>query len=291
MTGTSFELLRAAGAVADNPADAAAVSRALGLPGLNPHEHTQVFMLNCPPYASVFLGPDGALGGEGTDRVAGFWRAIGLSPPAEPDHLTALLSLYAGLGEAAAQIRRPATAAMLARSSAALFWEHLWPWLPAYLDAVTDLAIPAASAWAALTAAAIAAEAGRHTAPATLPLAQRAAPAAASAGDPSGLITALLVPVRSGIILTRSRLAAAASDTATGYRIGERQYALEAMLAQDPPATLHWLTQESAKWAVRHASRADPGPASRWWSQRARCTARVLTGLAGQAADSSPRRR
>ena len=63
-------------------------------------------MLNCPPYASVYLGPDGALGGEGADRAAGFWRASGLTPPAEPDHLTALLALYASLGEAAAR-RRP----------------------------------------------------------------------------------------------------------------------------------------------------------------------------------------
>lgn len=61
-------------------------------------------MLNCPRYASVYLGPDGALGGEGTDRAAGFWRAIGITPPAEPDHLTALLSLY---GDAAAGTRRP----------------------------------------------------------------------------------------------------------------------------------------------------------------------------------------
>lgn len=284
MTAASFELLRAAGAVADNPADAAAVGHALGIPCLSPYEHTEVFMLNCPPYASVFLGPDGALGGEGADRVAGFWRAIGLSAPAEPDHLTALLSLYAGLGEAAAQVRRPATATMLARARATLFWEHLWPWLPAYLDAVTDLAISAASAWAALTGAAITAEAARYRAPATLPLAQRAAPEAPSAGDPGGLVTALLMPVRSGIILTRRRLAAAAGDTGTGYRIGERRYALQAMLAQDPAQTLQWLARESEQWAIRHAGRADPGPASEWWSHRAGRTARLLTELAGQAA-------
>lgn len=288
MTGADFELLRAAGAVADNPADAAAVARALGIPGLNRHEHTELFVLNCPPYASVFLGPEGVLGGEGADRVAGFWRAIGLSPPAEPDHLTALLSLYADLGEAAAHIRRPAAAAMLTRSRAALFWEHLWPWLPAYLDAVTDLAIPAASAWAALTGTLIASEAGRYRAPATLPLAQRAAPAAASAGDVVGLLTALLIPVRSGIMLTRRRLAAAAGDTGTGFRIGERQYALQAMLAQDPVATLQWLARESARWALRHAARADPGPASRWWSHRAGTTAQVLGELASM--EASPAR-
>jgi TorA maturation chaperone TorD len=153
-----WELLRAVGAVADSPADALAVSRTLGLPLPSAAGHTEVFVLNCPPYAAVYLGPDGALGGEGADRVAGFWRAIGLTPPAEPDHLAALLGLYAALGEAAAQATRPATAAALARSGAALFWEHLWPWLPSYLAAVADLAGNPLAAWARLAGHAFDAE-------------------------------------------------------------------------------------------------------------------------------------
>ena len=100
-----------------------------------------MFVLNCPPYASVYLGAEGGLGGEVADRAAGFWRAIGVPPPAEPDHLTALLSLYARLGEApvagdGAACLAPATAGALARARQALFWEHLWPWLPGFLDAV-----------------------------------------------------------------------------------------------------------------------------------------------------------
>ena len=106
MTGARWELLRALGAIADSPADARTAATALGLGAASDAEHTNVFVLNCPPLASVYLGPDGALGGEGTDRTAGFWRALGLTPPAEPDHLTTLLSLYASLGEAAGESRR-----------------------------------------------------------------------------------------------------------------------------------------------------------------------------------------
>ena len=131
-----WELLRALGAVPDSPAAARGVGPALGLDPVSDAGHTDAFVLNCPPYAAIYLGPEGAIGGEGADRVAGFWRAIGITPPAGPDHLTALLGLYARLGEAAAGARRPATAAALAQSQAVLFWEHLWPWLPAYLDAV-----------------------------------------------------------------------------------------------------------------------------------------------------------
>jgi sulfite exporter TauE/SafE len=37
------------------------------------------------------------LGGAARERVAGFWRAVGLVPPPEPDHLAALLGLAAGV--------------------------------------------------------------------------------------------------------------------------------------------------------------------------------------------------
>src|SRR6202011_5683967 len=97
-----WELLRALGAVPDSPAAARCVGPALGLDPVSDAEHTEAFVLNCPPYAAIYLGPQGAIGGEGADRVAGFWRAIGIAPPAEPDHLAALLGLYARLGEAAA---------------------------------------------------------------------------------------------------------------------------------------------------------------------------------------------
>lgn len=284
MTPGRCELLRALGAVADSPADARAIARVLGLPDLGSHQHTEAFVLNCPPYASVYLGPDGALGGEGADRVAGFWRAIGISPPAEPDHLTALLSLYASLGQAAAGSRRAATAAALARSRAALLREHLQPWLPAYLDAVSGLAVPGLTAWARLTRTAIAAEAaeaGPRPAPGWLPLSLRAAPALPAVGSsPEDLISALLTPVRSGIILTRRRLADGASQAGVGHRIGERRFTLQAMLGQDPAATLTWLCGESARWARRHASRRPTDPVSRWWASRAAHTARVLRAAA-----------
>jgi TorA maturation chaperone TorD len=283
MTGGRWELLRALGAIADSPADARTAAAALGLGAASAAEHTDVFVLNCPPSASVYLGPDGALGGEGADRTAGFWRALGFTPPAEPDHLTALLSLYASLGEAAGETRRPATAAALARSQAALFWEHLWPWLPGYLDAVTDLGVPALTAWAQLTRRAIATEYRTQPAQAQLPLSLRAAPAAAGPDGPlRDLVAALATPVRSGIILTRRRLAIGAAKAGVGHRIGERRYTLRAMLEQDPPATLTWLSHEARRWERRHADWAGD-PASRWWAARAARTARFLRDSAARA--------
>jgi hypothetical protein len=283
MTGGRWELLRALGAVADNPADAGSASRALALPCPDGAEHTEVFVLNCPPYASVYLGAEGGLGGEGTDRVAGFWRAIGLTPPAEPDHLAALLGLYASLGEAAQSSRRPTTAAALTRARHALLAEHLWPWLPGYLDAVADLGTPALADWARLTGQALLAEYRPHQS-SQLPLAQRAAPPQVSAGcTHTDLLDALTAPVRSGFILTRRRLAAGAENAGAGHRIGERRFALRAMIEQAPAATLSWLGTEAARWSQRHAAWAPSDPAQQWWAKRATHTGHVLHMAAAAA--------
>jgi TorA maturation chaperone TorD len=277
VTSGRWELLRALGAIADAPAAARAAGPALGLDPVSDAEHTDVFVLNLPPYASVYLGPDGALGGEGADRVAGFWRAIGITPPAEPDHLSALLGLYVSLGEAALDARRPATAAALARSQASLFWEHLWPWLPGYAGAVTDLAAPALAGWARLARRVIAAESRMQPACPRLPLALRQAPPAPEAGaDVRALTAALTTPVRSGVILTRHRLARGAGEAGVGHRIGERRFTLRAMLEQDPAATLRWLAREAGRWQRRHAARGVRDGACVWWAARAARTRQLL---------------
>jgi Nitrate reductase delta subunit len=298
MTGGRWELLRALGAVTDNPADAGRACAALGLPGPDAAEHTEVFVLNCPPYASVYLGSEGGLGGEGTDRVAGFWRAIGVTPPSEPDHLAALLSLYASLGEAAQDSRRPAVIDALTRARRTLLAEHLWPWLPGYLDAVTGLGTPALAGWARLAGQALLAEyqppphqppphqPPPHQPPPShqLPLALRAAPAPVTAGGPlAGLLDALTVPVRSGFILTRARLAAGARDAGVGYRIGERRFALRIMIEQSPAATFGWLAAEAGRWSQRQSGWAAGDPVQRWWARRAAHTRDVLHAAAAAA--------
>ena len=95
MTLNRWKMLRTLGAAAWDPAAARAAGAALGLPPCGDTEHAEVFAVNCPPYASVYLGA------AGTGRLAAFWAAIGLGVPPEPDHLTTLFGLYASLGEAA----------------------------------------------------------------------------------------------------------------------------------------------------------------------------------------------
>src|SRR5215213_11255939 len=98
-----MELFRALAVFAEPPErpGAARVAEALGLGGVPTADaYTDVFVFRLYPYASVYLGSEGMLGGEARDRVAGFLAALGQAVPQEPDHLALLLGAYARLSEA-----------------------------------------------------------------------------------------------------------------------------------------------------------------------------------------------
>jgi hypothetical protein len=232
------------------------------------HEHTEVFGLQLYPYASVYVGAEGMLGGEARDRAAGFWRALHLTPPAEPDHLATLLSLYASLVEG-----QHARADLWAGARKALLWEHLLSWLPPYLDKVAETNAPSYARWAALLAAAVADEATALGPQERLPLHLRAAPDRTN----EELIAGLLAPVRSGIVVTRADLGRAAQALDLGARAGERRFVLRSLLGQDADATLGWLAAEARRWAARHL-RWEPvtGVIARFWADRAMSAALEL---------------
>ena len=279
-----WELIRALGALCSvAPPDGWVISDAIGLRPWSRAEHTAVFVLDLPPHASIHLGPEGKLGGDGADRVAGMWRALGLVPPADADHLAALLALYAELGQAGDACQRSDTRRRLDHARHALLAEHLMSWLPGYLAAAGTQ--HAASGWAALTAAAIRREVDRMGLPGELPAALREAPAPLGAGDGLGeLLDALPAPVRTGFVLTQADLVGAGRQIGVGVRRGERRFALRAMLEQDPSATLAWLGAHARRWVSLHRHGTLAGPAQDWWADRAASTSAVLDSLARSVA-------
>ena len=315
-----MELFRTLAVLAEPPdhAGVAALARLLDLgepPALT--EYTDVFVFQLPPYASVYLGNEGMLGGEARDRVAGFLAALGHVPPPEPDHLTTLLATYAELSahdDATARVevgddeveesvdeadaRRVDEEYARRRASfraarKAFLWEHLLSWLPAYLDKLAEVAPPFYRAWAKLLLDALFEEAANVGRQRALPLHLReAAPledprAAASAEE---FLQGLLAPARSGLVLTRADLARAARALGLGLRAGERKFALKSLFAQDAAGALSWLAEEAVRWTKRHARDRDAlGELAAWWSSRARETAKLLRELrvdAGGAVES-----
>lgn len=263
------ELVRSLAVLADGPAPA--VSEALGLGPIDPADHTEIFVFQAPPYASFYLDPGGMLGGEVAARIGGFWHALGYPVPEQPDHLSALLGLHAGLAErrlAADGARR----SLLAQAGAALVDEHLHPWVGVYLDVIRSLAAPPWPEWADLVGEVMALhERGepalaRHLAQAPPPL------------DDWRDVRGLLTPVRSGIVVTRSDLVRCARSVGLGVRLTGRVPTLGALLDQAPHPTRSWLAGHAATWEERHRRRGSAVTDSFWADRAGR-----LQSLLGEA--------
>lgn len=307
------ELIRGLAVLAEPPTEEhSRLAETLGLDRApTAADYSEIFLFQLYPYASVHLGPEGMLGGEARARVAGFWRALGYDPPAEPDHLAALLGLYATLAEAegAGGTRRggeaegareaqkgeephEAEARLIGEGRRALLHEHLAPWVFPFLDRVSELAGEPYAGWAELLSRVLRAEVeagseeGRDG-PVGLPLHLRQAPGLpdpreAGAAD---FVAGLLAPVRSGIILSRADLAGVASACDVGLRAGERRYALEHLLAQDGERVLTALAGEARRQAELHRSReAWLAASAAFLAGRAKRTAELLDALAGEEA-------
>ncbi len=152
-----MELFRALAVLAEPPTpetDRLAELLGIGRPPTG-DEYAELFLFQLYPYASVYLGPEGMLGGEARDRVAGFWRAIEVDPPTEPDHVAVLLGLYAHLAGSEDQASSDREKAALGSARSALLWEHLLSWLPAYLDKIIELAPEPYRRWSEVLMAAL----------------------------------------------------------------------------------------------------------------------------------------
>lgn len=281
-----MELLRALAALSERPDRAhERIARALELPGrLEPAAYTDLFTLQLYPYAAVYLGVEGMLGGEACDRVAGFWRALGVVPPAEPDHLATLLALYAGLRERADAEDDAKRQAALEHASDALLWEHVLPWVPLYARKMSVISRSEGyRAWALMLEEALAAQTNGDVGIPELPLHLREAPGLA---DPrlegvDAFISALLAPARSGYILVRDDFRRASRELGLGLRHGERRFVLKALLAQDHAATLDWMAAEARTAAQTYRDAASLPPViAAFWIERAAATAEMLTELA-----------
>jgi TorA maturation chaperone TorD len=275
-----MELFRALGALVEAPGShTERLTSLLGL-GAAPTaaDYTELFVLDLPPYASIYLGAEGMLGGEARDRIAGFSRALGQIPPAEPDHLALMLAQFAALsddGEDAA--RRDA----LARARDAYLFEHLLSWLPPYLDKVAELGSPTYAAWGRMLEEALGAESTRLALDTRtdLPLALREDRSLGGDAGLDDLVAFLLAPGRSGIILTQADLSRAARALDLGRRVGDRRFILRLLLGQSPDLMTEWLRVEAAAWAERHAERrASLGVIAAVWERHARATVEVLRG-------------
>jgi TorA maturation chaperone TorD len=284
------DLIRALAVLGEPPVrESAQMADAVGLGSLpTGTEYSDLFLFQLYPYASVHVGPEGMLGGPARDRVAGFWRALGQTPPAEPDHLSALLGLYASVVDQAASAEG-AEAALLEEGRVALLHEHLTPWVFFFLRRVAHMADPFYTRWAELLGDVLAREVRRGPAAVELPVHLRDAPELPDPRTEGGeaFLTGLLAPVRSGLILTRGDLTRLGRLLELGLRVGERRYVLEHLMGQEPVSVLRALRDEASARA-RHHDDAEPllGVVATFWAGRARRSAELLDALAAEGSEA-----
>jgi TorA maturation chaperone TorD len=270
-------LLRALADLVARPHDAtSAVADALELPRApTSAEHTDLFDFQVYPYASVHLGDEGMLGGDARDRIAGFLRALDVTPPAEPDHLVVLLHAYADLSDLA-----DSGAPRADHARQVLLHEHLGSWVGRFLSRVVELGAEPLRAWSRLTVATLAAELADHGPPPALPPALRDAAILQDPGDATAAdwTQGLLTPVRSGLVIARADLARAAHELGLGTRVGERAFVLRALLDQDARAVLGWIAQEAYRQAddLEPVERSGGRAVAAWWRSRLHHTADLI---------------
>ena len=284
-----MELFRALAVLAEPPTEETGrVAEALGLDALpTVDEYTELFIFQLYPYASVYLGAEGMMGGEAREAISGFWRALGEMPPAESDHLSVMLALYARLVELEDEEREPKHRASWRGARKAFLWEHLLSWLPVYLSKVAELAPPFYRKWGEILTESLLAEALSLGEQESLSLHLRA-----SWGliDPRGsedageFCQSILTPAQSGMILTRADLTKAARGLGMGLRMGERKFILKALLAQDAPAIFDWLAGEAALWTKRHQGHREAlGRIGAAWEEKSKAAASLLKELKAAA--------
>lgn len=282
--GVTSELLRALAVMAERPGpDTARVAAALGLEPPDEVSWTRLFVFDVYPAASVYLGPEGQVGGVAGDRIAGFFRALAAEPPPEPDALPTLLAAWSQLRERAETGDDRAR-----RAEATLVHEHLRSWMPLVLDRIRDRGPRPWASWATLVGSIL------HRTPPrgldVLPLHLRAAPSFLDPRD-SGetLVDQLLVPVRCGFLVTTSDLRRAARDTGLPLRLAERRYVLRQLLGQSVPTTLRWVADHGVTSTTAAWDGWDDvaGDAAAWWRTRASATARLLRTLADEADEAT----
>lgn len=276
------ELFRALAALAEPPTEELGpLAEALGLPRAPTRaEHTDLFVFELHPYASVHLGPEGQLGGVARDRVAGFFRALGVEPVSEPDHLVVLLSAYAQLLELGAD-----GDGQVGRARTALLHEHLAPWAVRFAVRATELGAEPYARWGELLAAALDAEVRLLGEAPTLPAHLREAPDLPDPREDDGemFVQGLLAPVRSGLVLARVDLLRAGTELDLGVRVGERAFMLRSLLGQDAAAILSFLAVEAAR---QRAAVHGEGLTADFWRDRLTATAALLRELAREPASA-----
>lgn len=265
-------------------------------------DYQHLFGFNVFPYASVYLSPDGLLGGAVADQVRRFFQRAGCSldlTRESPDHVGQELAFLAFLVRAEAELLEGAEAAEVARLrrlQRRFLDEHLLGWLPVFVGALGRQGHPFYARLADVTRRTVLAHrarlGGADPAAFALPLAPE--PLQDPATGLSDLAAFLVTPAWSGLFLSRDDIRGLGRDGALPHGFGERARMLSQVLRAAAtydglPALLNRLLALLEDWRAFYEDLGgDPamGPVTRIWQARLDATERLCTHLQTAAGDA-----
>lgn len=324
----------AAELVAKEP-DEELVSALASVPAFREHlqpeavaRHTDVFVLNVHPFASVYLEPDGALHGRRAAFTSDVLRALGLRVEAREgmaaDHVSVVFDALAALLERQADAAVEVEAERAAHAQRTLLREHLLPWAPAMLGAVERADDGLYRALARSLRETLRRHVARlaggevqqpaQAAPATSPVGEPDGGPGDGSGDGSAERPAedpspppsqdaeepfawLAAPSRCGTYFGRDDLARIASEAGLSARVGGRRFVLrELARATDGDRSAHRLREALAAFVERRRDeltswcRDLPSDADVWnpWLERLEETSRRLRRETAPAEPEAP---
>lgn len=198
-------------------------------------QHHRLVALEVFPHASVFLDPEGQMGGDAAEATSEFGRRIGFScRDVSSDHLGALLGAMAHLCAGEADARRDHVPLPALQGHQALLLDsYVASWLPPFVAAVEVLRDPFYGRLAELTGELVRDHGTELEEEGVLSISPVAAgemkepSGEETRGKPQEIAGILLSPVRSGVFLSRSEISnwARAADVPRGF--GSRRDMLE----------------------------------------------------------------
>ncbi|NNN14072.1 MAG: hypothetical protein HKL81_10050 [Acidimicrobiaceae bacterium] len=271
--------------ISEGVVPSAALLDALGIDRSGCEAINALLVSELPPFASIYLSLDGNIGGESQAEIAGFYRAISVKVPPNPDYLSSLLYLLGQIIKKEAEVVDGETARSRAIEIAklTLLRQHIAPWLVPYLQRAEQIAGADASVWIALTLDLIASilessEVPTPKQPIDEDLDQSQIESFANSVEFIDWITS---PLLSGVIVAPSDLVSIAKSLGLATRIGRKRFVLEGLFQQGGRELLAAIGQFVAEQGDLYLSRSSEFEVLQSWSKRAIIThKRVLATLA-----------
>ena len=238
-----------------------------------------------PPFASIYLSLDGNIGGESQAEIAGFYRAISVKVPPNPDYLSSMLYLLGQIIQKEAEFSDGETPRSKAIEIAklTLLQQHLAPWLVPYLLRADQIAGTSASVWITLTLDLITSILELSEGPFSQQIINDDPDQGQieSFANSVEFIDWITSPRLSGVIVAPSDLANIAKSLGLAARIGRKRFVLDGLFQQGGRELLEEIGKFVAEQGDLYLSRSSEFEVLQPWSKKAIIThKRVLATLA-----------